>query len=300
MAIEFRVGTQIKSIRSAKKISQTQLSNGICNINTLVRIEANETSPSFELLLALVNKLGIDMEELISNVRYQNNRTYYNIKETIEDYFSTYQWKKAKKQLELISEDIYNELPIHEQQYVDIIKIEIAKHVDRNFSYAHHLANEALYKTYKDKARYFTHQEMELINIILQFDQSKKHLELTNRVIDWIEQTPEMLRDYHAYMLLLNGISTYCYENDDWQAAYNYAKVGYKVALEKQGTKFIPSFLFTEGLSLYMLNQDQEKGIQDMKDALDFCKVTGMTEFYQAIIFELERYNIILEKGQLR
>ncbi|WP_171015058.1 helix-turn-helix domain-containing protein [Culicoidibacter larvae] len=296
MSNKLKLGTQVNEIRKGKNYSQIELASEELNKNTIVRIEKNVNSPSVDTLNIIVNNLGIDFCTLTKYNEYANFTDYYRIKDSIEDCFATLNWSKAKLQYELISKDMYDSLPLREQQYVDIIQIELVKHIERNYRKAELLAKKSLNKTLKAGADFFSHNEMELINIIFQFDQSSQHMELIERVLNWLEGLPDSLQDFPAYLLLLNGYSTYFYEIEDWNKSYTFASKGYDVAIRSNGLKFIPSFLFTKGLCLVKLGQDVGEGKKLLKDSLEFCKLIRMEDFYGAIIHELEKYNINLNQ----
>lgn len=296
MSIDFRIGNQIKEIRVAKHISQSQLCDDICNINTLVRIEANKQSPSFELVVALANRLGITVDKLIAKANYEEHAFYYSLKDTMEETNAGAHWNKLKEQVELISKELYQSLPLSEQQYIDIMRIEVAKFVDKDFDLAYRLAKSSLEKTFDIRStEYYSREEMRLLNVILQFDQSVEHLALTKRALEWAENQPESLKDYYACMLLLTGLMITSYMNDDWSTALHYAMRGYKIAIKKNGFKFVPNFLFAQGMCLYQLNTELEKARSDMKAALQFCNQFDMLELYQVLIRDVEIYDIKLE-----
>jgi len=296
MNIDFKMGPQLKAIRCAKKMSQPYVSNGICSINTLVRIEANTQSPSFELLFALVNRMGISIDTLINLAKYERHELYYTIKYDLECAIAQMKWTKLKELIQLISTDIYETLPVAEQQFIDIVKIEVAKFVDQDFSYAHELAKAALAKTYNKRTiGFYSAEEMQLLNIILQFDRSPQHVERLLKALAWLEAQPESLRDEQSWVLLLNGLMAYNYESNNWEAALAYASQGYALAMTTNKLRFIPNFLFGRGMSLYQLQSEGTQGLEDIKKALAFCLQFDFTDLYDMLLQDVALYDIKLE-----
>jgi transcriptional regulator with XRE-family HTH domain len=296
MNIDFKIGPQLKAIRCAKKMSQPYVSNGICSINTLVRIEANTQSPSFELLFALVNRMGISIDTLIMLAKYERHEFYYTVKNDIENALAQTKWTELKDLVKLITADIYDALPVAEQQFIDIIKVEVAKFVDHDYEYAHELAQTTLAKTYNKRTIGFhSPEEMRLLNIILQFDRSTQHVERVLEALAWIEEQPEVLRDKYSWVLLLTGLMAYNYETNNWQETLQYAEKGYNLAVKQNMLRFIPNFLFGQGMSLYQLKEEMEKGLDMMSKALAFCLQFDLTELHDMLQQDIALYEIKLE-----
>lgn len=52
-------------IRKSKKISQNELSHGICTQSTLSKFENNGQVPSFKILKQLCDRMGIEVGDII-------------------------------------------------------------------------------------------------------------------------------------------------------------------------------------------------------------------------------------------
>jgi len=296
MSIDFKVGQELKAIRQAKHMSQAYVSEGICSINTLVRIESNTQSPSFELMVALVNRMGISINTLIDATNYERNTFYYTLKDNMETALSSWHWTKLKELVNLLQDDVYASLPVVEQQFVDIMRIEVAKFVDKDFTHAHQLARQSLAKTFNERsAEFYSSEEMTLFYIIFQFDQRPKQLEQMLKAIEWIEAQPQAMQDYASWMRLMTGVMLYNYEHRHWQESLKYAMKGYDVAITKDKFRFVPNFLFMRGMCLYQTRMDIDQGITDMKTALQFCIQFGMHEAYHILTQDLETYEIDLK-----
>ncbi|TLG72578.1 helix-turn-helix domain-containing protein [Culicoidibacter larvae] len=297
MNVDFKIGNHIKSIRVAKNISQAELCNDICSVATLVRIEANKQSPSFELVIALLNRMGVSIDSIIARTNYSNSSFYYALKDSLITANDGAHWHKLSTQLQLINDELYQSLPIIEQQFIDIMRINAVKFVDKDFELAYSIAKNALAKTFNPGSfDFFSHEELRLINALLQFDHSPEHLVLTHKALEWAEKQPESVKDYPACMLLLTGLLITSYMQGDWQNAFHYASRGYKMAITKNGFKFVPNFLFAQGMSLYQLNTDLERARLDMKEALHFCYQYEMPELYDVLLQDIREFNIELEK----
>jgi transcriptional regulator with XRE-family HTH domain len=67
-------GTEIKSVRKAKKITQLQLAS-LCDIDirTIQRIEKGEFNPSLRVLISIANAFEMSLSSLIKQVEEAGN-----------------------------------------------------------------------------------------------------------------------------------------------------------------------------------------------------------------------------------
>jgi transcriptional regulator with XRE-family HTH domain len=67
-------GTEIKTVRKSKKITQLQLSS-LCDVDirTIQRIEKGEFNPSLRVLMRIANALEMSLSSLIKQVEEAEN-----------------------------------------------------------------------------------------------------------------------------------------------------------------------------------------------------------------------------------
>lgn len=110
----------IRSMRIDKKVSQKQLSNGLCSVSMLSYIEKGEKVPSIELSQRLLDRLGGS---------FQNNISIFKGKEYIDKKEKTYfislvkeaNWEELKLNSEVIQEKIKDTDTINQQFYYDML-----------------------------------------------------------------------------------------------------------------------------------------------------------------------------------
>ncbi|MBC1502121.1 helix-turn-helix transcriptional regulator [Listeria weihenstephanensis] len=294
MDIKFRVGHVIKRIRMDMGYSQEELCEGICSINSLARMESNKTSPSFEILLALVDRLGVSIEKVIAEVSLEQNRLYIQQKMAMEQHVESNNFVAVKEDLKLIDDSIYQGLSIKEQQFIDIMRIEVLTCVDGRVHQAKALAEKSLYKSYKEKATYFTDEEIKLINIVLRFEQSLSNIQRAEKALTWIENQNPYLQNNNLSLFLLNGLMITAYLAEDWRRVLEVSSRGLQIAEQEQNMKFIPNFLFLKGFSLYMMNIEQDKGKLLMQEAFKICELTKHMYIREGLIDTLTQYKIEL------
>ena len=101
----------IKSMRLDKKVSQKQLSNGLCSVSLLSYIEKGEKIPSFELRQRLLDRLGGSFQ---SNINIFKGKEYLDRKE------------KANC-VRLVKEENWDELKSHKAIIQDRLKEKFIK-----------------------------------------------------------------------------------------------------------------------------------------------------------------------------
>lgn len=82
------VGSIIKTLRTQNKMTQSKLSEGLCTIRQLSRIENNQSSPTIVLLSEFFHRLGHDLFEYLP---YADDPKGYQLKNSIESLYQLYQ-----------------------------------------------------------------------------------------------------------------------------------------------------------------------------------------------------------------
>lgn len=294
MDIDFKVGHVIKKIRIEKKFSQTELSNDICHINSLVKIESNKMSPSFEILQALVGRLGVSIESIINHAMLEKNNFYMEQKALLEKCMENHDLVKLERYSDLIDDVTYQGLPIVEQQFLDVIRVAILLDIHHSKEKAFQLAKNSLYKTYKDGSAYFTKEENLLINLLLKIEQKKEHIDLAKQAYIFVSKQNTYLQDKHGYIMLTTGLMYTSYIKEDWFNVLEYATIGERLAHEIDKGRFLPNFIFMQGLATYLLETNIDQGLSDMKRALNMCRMIHQLDNYNDLLEHAKRFDIKL------
>ncbi|EAE7321252.1 helix-turn-helix domain-containing protein [Listeria innocua] len=293
MNIDFKLGSVIREIREDKGYSQSDLCKGICHINTIRNIETNTTSPSFELLRAIAGRLGESIDVIIRNAELKRDALYVQQKTQLKKYAEAYDLDACESVLSLIDDELYSKLLASEQQFIDRIRVVIFLHTYNDVEKAYALAEKSLNKTFKKDA-YFTREECLLINLMLSMKQSSKNIELAKKALKWIKKKDSYLQDVYAFVLLINGLVMLSYIQENWFELLEYATMGEKAALKLDKSRFIPNFIFMQGLSTYKLMIDQNFGISEMKRAIEYALLIRQLDNYQDLCEYAKKHNIDL------
>lgn len=65
------LGNYLKARRQEAKLSQTVVSQKCCSVRQLSRIENNQSLPSLELFILLIDQLDIDVVDVITVLKQQ-------------------------------------------------------------------------------------------------------------------------------------------------------------------------------------------------------------------------------------
>ncbi|MBF2599159.1 helix-turn-helix domain-containing protein [Listeria seeligeri] len=293
MDIEFKLGPIIKRIREDKGYSRAELCDGICHINTIINIEKNTTSPSFEILRMIAGRLGESIDVIIRNADLKKNAFYVQQRTKLEKYAEVHDLDGCESVLSLIDADLYKQLLPSEQQFFDRVRVVVLLGNYQDVNTAYTLAKKSLYKTFK-KDQYFTREECLLINLLLSMKQSKDNIELAKSALKWIRKQDSYTQDTYAYVLLINGLTMLSYLQEEWFELLDYATEGEKVAVELDKSRFIPNFIFMQGLATYQLMIDTNYGLSKMKHALDYALLIRQLGNFQDLNEYAQKYGIDL------
>ena len=110
----------IKSMRTDKKVSQKQLSNGLCSISMLSYIEKGEKIPSFELRQRLLDRLGGSFQ---SNINIFKGKEYYDKREkaNLVRLIKEENWSELREKQDKIEERLEGSDTISQQFYYDVL-----------------------------------------------------------------------------------------------------------------------------------------------------------------------------------
>jgi len=297
--VNFKIGKELKAMRQAKHISQAKLSEGLCSVSTLVRIESNRQMPSFELVNALTERMGVSIDKLIYATNYSHNNFYYMVKSDMRELANKFRLSKVKTTSQMISNDLYDNLPLIEQQFVDRMRVYVAMYVDKDLTSAHQLAINTLNKTFNMKSQeFYSSEELRLLTtLVVTNPHASKHVENLLKALHWLELQPQYMMDYEAWILLITALMIYHFMHANWHEALAYANKGYRMALSKGKAKYIFNFMFGRGLCLYQTKVDVKQGVVDMNTALKFALQFGMHELSTNLMEDIAIYDIDLQQA---
>jgi transcriptional regulator with XRE-family HTH domain len=66
--MSWRIGQRIRVFRMMKGITQIELAKGLCTPSMVSQIESDKVRPSYRILFAIAERLGVPLEHLLKDV----------------------------------------------------------------------------------------------------------------------------------------------------------------------------------------------------------------------------------------
>lgn len=112
----YQIGEVIKRTRENLSMTQEELSDGICSVRTLSRIETGKNTPNRATFEALMERMGKEGKRYLPFIR-SNNMEDYIKKEEIERLIHVHNYKEADQKLIELEKSLNQHEPIN-QQYI--------------------------------------------------------------------------------------------------------------------------------------------------------------------------------------
>ena len=96
---EKTVGDLIYKLRIEKNVTQKQLCEGLCSVQTLSKIESGERTPDVFVLEYLFQRLGVSLDDL-EIVLFDDEFQEIEIRDEIEEYIRNAKWHEAEEIIE--------------------------------------------------------------------------------------------------------------------------------------------------------------------------------------------------------
>ena len=111
--VENEMGLFVRTMREARGYNQKEISDGICSLTTLSRIEAGERTVDFLMIEVLLDRMKVEKTEY-EFVLDEHEYTVYQQREEILSLIFEKEYEKAKAKL-LQYEENYGNEPLHRQ-----------------------------------------------------------------------------------------------------------------------------------------------------------------------------------------
>ncbi len=136
------IGKLVNYERNKNKISVQKLTEGVCSVSALVRLENGERMPDFFVLERIFERLG----KSINKIEYLYDEAIYEIyylREMIESHLERKEYEEVREALSYYAEIVEDGNILH-QQYIYMIKAVLAAEEDDNHLHAFELVDMAL------------------------------------------------------------------------------------------------------------------------------------------------------------
>ena len=285
----YQLGSFIKEHRERRRISQEELSDGVCSVSTLSRIENGTQQPTIDMVKALYQKLGL-LPPLQDVYASRSDVLRNNLEKKLI-------WKMGAGDFEIA--DLLEEYKscdksmnkMQEQTYLFFSAVYGAEHGAASEVTLSRL-EEALHKTVpftEQKSRrhtYYTHVELLILNNIAiekhtcgRTKEAIKELEALKQYFEnCIMDDEERVRHYVA--ILMNLVNWYDDEGKHEQAL-QLCDIGIQTCVKTGRLTYFPVFIVNKGVQQVRLGIVAE-GKKNIEDALIIYKHMGNTQKIEA------------------
>ena len=98
-------GMIIKFLRKERKMSQTELAEGICSVRHLGNIEAGRNSPTYTIVEEIVNRLGTDLSLILNKDIQRYGLNFYKMFKEAEALFDQWDYSQLLELVESILDE---------------------------------------------------------------------------------------------------------------------------------------------------------------------------------------------------
>lgn len=285
------IGSVIKKEREKNRISQEELSFGICAVSTLSRIEHNEQTPSMEKAMALLERLGLEGSSYLSFVSEEEYR-FYGLQKEVEKLLANRQYREA---YEYVSENEEYLLKNNFRKQF-LLSVQAAKvcYVDERYETAIRMTEEAVRYTCPlfDKSKKITYLltnvEVNVINMMaVSYWKSGECVAAINLLMNLADAVTELhgtpKEREHVYPMLLCNLSKWLCSQLRFAEAEHYAKLGRNACIQSGRFRMLPYFCCSKAAIL----QSRNSGIDEI-----------MWEYISAYVL-FENMEMTQDAGQL-
>lgn len=290
------LGVEIAHIRKSLKLTQLQLSKGICTQPTISMIEKGEIQPGLDILLAISFKLKKSINYFINILLMSNYNYVQTLVVELEDLTAKQRYEKVysivSEELYKKPEDFWFQTFLKWQYYLsayNLGKVDISFALQKlialvnttdDLTLNQHFLKDRIHNTIA-----FLYATKEDYNIAL-FYYDK--IELDKNTTD----TPRLSHEIYYLKVMYNKTKT-LYDMGNYEKSIELSKDGIKKSVELENMSFIGNFYYYLGQCYEKLNMPKEQ-IRDCYTSSLFFFQTLNRKLYVEII-KKEKHSYLIE-----
>ncbi|WP_341323456.1 helix-turn-helix domain-containing protein [Solibacillus sp. FSL H8-0523] len=288
-----QLGFEIARIRKELKMTQKQLSQGICTQPTISMIEKGEIQPGIEILLAISIKLKKSITHFI-NILLMSNYTYVQVLvEELEELTTNQRYDKVYA---IVSEELYKKP--EDYWFQTFLKW-------KHYGSAYYLKKATLDETLEQLILLVQSTDDLILNrdflkdriyntiAFLYSTRKDYHLALFyyNKIDlnNIISEAPRLNYDIYRLRVMYNKTKT-LYDMGDYEKSVEYCKTGIKKSVELENMSFIGNFHYYLGQCYEKMKMDKEQIKGCYINALFFFQLLNRELYVEIIKKEKQIY----------
>ncbi|TGD21493.1 XRE family transcriptional regulator [Companilactobacillus suantsaicola] len=256
-------GIKIKNVRKQKGLSQVDLARDITTQGTISSLERNSTSPGSDILVKILNRLDLKLNDVVIN----DLETENDLVLTEADHFSmSYKYKDVIKALKKFQ----NTDDKDQQAHYQFLKVDAEMWITNNFDDAIFGFNQLL----------LLHEGLPDIFTILatcELGVAYSQKNDIGKANFYFEQTASLFKDFNTdndlfwSLLIYDNLGMYYANNDKFEQCISSTTTGLNLAKKNGSVYFVGSFYYLLSEVAEQQNRHSE-AIQYMIQAYSFTK----------------------------
>lgn len=277
------LGEEIKRIRKSKRMTQSDLSDGICTQATISGIESGRTFPSIDILYYLSLRLQVSMDYFFEKITFRQeqyvNETYSYIEQLIKQ-------DNFKELLELTNFEL-NRSSGYKDPSLDLYlrwQRAICSYELKEVTWEHcvsQLQNLLESNHYSIKQQFMNIRiKNSMANVLANNEQYLEALSIFNEIL--IEDIN--MDGYHRMrMKVYFNLSKLYYIMEDYNKSHHYALEGIHISLKMEDFSVLGPLYVQAGQSLFRQKGNQEKVFNFYDNALFFFRLYGREDYIEVV-----------------
>ncbi|MYL35430.1 helix-turn-helix domain-containing protein [Pontibacillus yanchengensis] len=293
--MEKTLGDKVKQIRKKLNISQEALAYGICTQSEISRIEQNQITPSYNILLEITKKLGV-------NIHFFTDQQNILRLDYIEEVKQQLDAARRDRDYHLIKEIIRSEKDVPafrieaNKKYLNWHRGIILYHSQNDYQNAIDILHTCL--SDKDLSKLHTELDIQVLNSIGIIFRNESELSKATQYLEigrFIAQEFLEFREKRIYLKTLYNSSKVLTDSKDHKNSIKWCQEGIKQCIRREEMFLFGEFHYQIGRN-YVLINNTEKGMQHWKKSQDIFFLQERNNLGELVRKEIDsfyRYGII-------
>lgn len=278
-----RLGSEIKRLRKAKKLTQKQLAEGMCSQSEISRIEAGEFYPSIDLLYLIANQLQLSVNYFFEILTHEQAE---EIKETKNKIWAMSSSKSYKELLQYVEKLLSEEKNFHPETKKFLLwQYNMAAYYLKRLD-AENCKTELLLLLRKKMPGMDNllnlHIKNSIANIYAETNFFNESMKIYQSILD------EELNGQEAGNLKIKVIYNFgklLYLKKDYESSLRYTDQGIQLSIEAANMSLLGQFYYQKGSLLEELSSSFKDISDSYKSAQFFFELLNL-ELYTNILLE--------------
>ena len=299
LIVPAQLGERIKLLRTELGLSQLEVADDFITVRTLQKIEKGETTPTFEVLLHIANKLKIEMFDLVLSSRIPD---YLNVQfpQVLADFFTSIQeatdenvQQKMMYYTSLLEELNNIKLPYEEHQRIEIVYAILQAFTHKHKDAAEMLLSDLighLIQQLRD-SRDLTPTDHHTF-LIAAYARLASDSQQFKEILDLLQAHPSFY--YHPTIAYNIGLAYY--KQQQWIALKTLSEATIKNIPNETNHTLLPLIYCQLGIAKYMLQEEHAAFIFDK--GLELLILFRQEEHFNLMVAQAKNNNIPISVTQ--